>query len=217
LSKEQIAGVDQLPRTLKKLIKDNKIQVQFEDGDLKSHKKYYYAIRDYSDHPILTVDDDIIYPENLVEVLLESQEKNPQSVICTHGHRLLIEDNNIIPYDNWDKETQIMDQPRKDIVPIGCGGVLYPAHCFDGSQVLDTAIIEKTCRQADDLWLKSQAAMNGHTTVKVSTYPYFFFIDIIIRHNIALTSVNVGKNLNDIQFANIKNEYPELIEALKER
>ena len=31
--------------------------------DLKAHKKYYYAFKEYPDDIVITVDDDVIYPQ----------------------------------------------------------------------------------------------------------------------------------------------------------
>lgn len=44
--------------------------------DLKSHKKYYYAMKDNPDAIVITVDDDIIYPESMLEKLLKTHQKH---------------------------------------------------------------------------------------------------------------------------------------------
>ena len=208
LSKKQFDEIDNLPSTLKKIAKDELVEIRFVDGDIRSHKKYYYAVEEYPDHPILTIDDDIIYPENLIEVLLNTAGKWPGAVCCTHAHKVIISDNHLAPYSVWDQETQEVDTVQAGIVPIGCGGVLYPPHCFDGTEVLEMSKFLSICPLADDLWLKCHSLLNGHEAVKSGYYPYWVFSDIIILRNKSLTTENVRKNQNDVQINSLLENYP---------
>ena len=40
--------------------------------DIKSHKKYYYTMKDYRNYAIITLDDDIYYPSDVIVSLYES-------------------------------------------------------------------------------------------------------------------------------------------------
>lgn len=216
LSKEQFCDSNSLPKTLKKLAENDLFNIEFVEGDIRSHKKYYYAIRDYSDHPVVTIDDDIIYPENLIEVLLNLHDDFPNAVCCTHAHGITKEKDNLLPYDKWDKETQTMNVPSIEVVPIGCGGVLYPPHCFNETDILNRGLFAELCPLADDLWLKVQCLRNGVLSVKSNKYPYWTFSQIIIPKNISLKSLNVGGGENDKQLLRLLERYPDIKKMLIE-
>ena len=57
LSKEQFPDQN-LPESLKKEI-DDFFVVRFVEGDIRSHKKYYYVSKEYPDSYIILIDDDI--------------------------------------------------------------------------------------------------------------------------------------------------------------
>lgn len=52
-----------IPQKLKDL-ETYGVEFRFCD-DLKSHKKYFYALQEYKDYCIITTDDDVIYPEEI--------------------------------------------------------------------------------------------------------------------------------------------------------
>ena len=81
LSKEQFKSNDELPKTLKKYSKDV-VEIKMVDGDIRSHKKYWYSVKEYCDSPIILVDDDIIYDSHLVEDLENVTLHNNKVVAC---------------------------------------------------------------------------------------------------------------------------------------
>ena len=216
LSKEQFSEIDDLPNSLVRLTNNDNFEIHFVDDDIRSHKKYYYAVRDYADKPIITIDDDIIYPEDLIEILLKTAQKHPKTVCCIHAHRIIKKDRNIVPYSEWDHETQLVETVLPEIVPIGCGGVLYPAGCFTGTGVLDANLFKEICPLADDLWLKCHSLLNGFDAVKTGRYKYWVFSDLIISHDKSLTTENVGNRKNDIQLEALIATFPELGKRLIE-
>ena len=57
----------QLPKPLVDLCTQyDCFEIHFCDDDLKPHKKYYYAMQDFPDAALITVDDDVIYPNTMV-------------------------------------------------------------------------------------------------------------------------------------------------------
>lgn len=215
LSKEQFSDIDALPKKLKYMAQSHKIKIEFCDGDLKSHKKYYYAMKDRSDKTIITVDDDIVYPEDLIECLLKCSEKFPDTVCCTVAHRMKINGNSIGPYNSWEKNCQIIEKPKMDLLAVGCGGVLYPPHTFDLKRLLDKESISTLCPYADDLWLKSNEVLNEKKTVKIGKYTKFVFVGIVIWKNQTLTKKNVIDNGNDRQMQKILERNPTVLEKVK--
>lgn len=56
----------------------------------------------YPESIIITVDDDIYYPDNLLEKLVESYKKFPHAVSCLRGHTIKIEkDGKFASYAEW--------------------------------------------------------------------------------------------------------------------
>ncbi len=152
LAKEQFPD-EEIPNDLKCLQNDC-FNIIYCDNDLKPHKKYFYAMQDYSDSIIITVDDDVFYPLTLIEDLLESYKKHPQAISCMRGHTIkTYDEETYAPYHKWSKTDKIVKKPSILILPTGVGGVLYPPKCLPKETFNENAIKE-ICLYTDDLWLK---------------------------------------------------------------
>ena len=66
LSNEQFETVDD---KILNSIKKQGVNVKLVDGDMRSHKKYLYAFKEYPEDIVITVDDDIIYDKYLISDL----------------------------------------------------------------------------------------------------------------------------------------------------
>ena len=151
-------GEKDLPRKLINL-KEKGLSINFCD-DLRPHKKYYYTMKDNPDSYIVTVDDDIFYPENLVELLMATSEKYPDTVVCTWGHEFIPDEKgDVYSADKW-VYSRKGTQPSYALIPTGVGGVLYPPHCLS-DEVFNKDSIVDCCLNADDLWLKAMALLNN--------------------------------------------------------
>ena len=214
LEKNQFINGDlSLPSKLLEL-KTNGLTIEYCD-DLGPHKKYYYAMRRYPDNWILTVDDDILYPSTLLEELINCAESNPQCICCTWGHEITFDSNgNVNPYKEWYKGTSGLTMPSYRLIPVGCGGVLYPPH-FLSKEVFNSDAINKLCPKTDDLWLKAMALKNGVPAVRINKPPLIFY-SIIKTQKGGLYFENTEKQKNDISLSNILKQYPEITNALKE-
>lgn len=56
------------------------IEYKHRNLGLKPHGKYFYAMQEFPNDIIITVDDDIIYPPKLIESLMKTHEKYFQSL-----------------------------------------------------------------------------------------------------------------------------------------
>lgn len=133
--------------------------------DLKPHNKYYYVMQKYRDDIIITVDDDVIYPENLIELLVASYLKFPFAVSAgrAHGIRVGI-DGYPIEYIRWDWEAQQYNKPSFRLMATGVGGVLYPPYCMN-NELFCKKTICKYCLLQDDVWLKCMQLLAGTPVV----------------------------------------------------
>lgn len=191
LSKEQFPnGKDKLPKKLLKL-REKGLDIRFVADDLRPHKKYYYALKEFPDNIIVTVDDDILYSPKLVSSLINSHLKYPDCVICNRGIILKRD-----LYKNW-KSNKIFGEKRSEIMPTGIGGVLYPAHIFDDTPIHDIEAIKQTCLNGDDLWLNFMTRIREHKVVQTGFKTGL--VTILSSQDSALYKKNVGEDRNDQQ------------------
>ena len=120
--------VCKLPKNLIDFIKDNNIEVIVCDKDIKQHKKYFYVMQKYRDLPVITVDDDMIYRDNLVEDLYKTYLENQDAIVCGRCDRIAIDENGkTLSYDYWKQMIDISNCKDDDLFGVGCGGILYPS------------------------------------------------------------------------------------------
>lgn len=145
------------------------LRIERNVKDLKSHKKYFYAVQEYSENLIITVDDDVMYDDRLIEDLYAEHLKYPGTVICRRGHRMTKRDGKIAPYDLWEGCVKTV-MPEKGICATGVGGVLYPCGKYREA-FLDERGIRKSALYGDDLWLKAIELMWGISTYAIGELP----------------------------------------------
>lgn len=206
LAKEQFPmGENELPKKLLAL-KKNGLEIRFCE-DLRPHKKYYYTMKENPECYVITADDDVFYPENLVESLMNTSKVYPDTVICTLGVRITLDDSgDVFSADRWnyiDGGTE----PTYAVMPTGIGGVLYPPHVLS-EEVFDKDALTKLCLNADDLWLKAMALLNAKKTVKIDG-PAKTFFTILKTQKSGLYYDNALEDKNSIAWKNIMEAYPE--------
>ena len=144
--------IEYLTDELKEMINNNIIELIISDIDLKSHKKYYYAMKKYRDHAIITIDDDIIYTNDLIESLYNSYVKNPNCIHARHVHKIMIKNSTILPYDKWLKEYTFELEPSFYLFAILGAGTLFPPNILN---ISDDNINEiHKCITSDDIYIK---------------------------------------------------------------
>lgn len=213
LAEEQFPGKeDNLPKKLVKM-KNRGLEIKFCD-DLRPHKKYYYTMKENPDDIVVTVDDDMLYPENMLEQLWNAHEKHPDTVVCQYAHRITLDENGSIkPYQEWESCYGESTDPDMRILPVGCGGVLYPPHCLD-DRIFNKEQIKSLCLQMDDLWLKSMALLKG-TKAAICDEGSQIYFDITGTKKSGLQHVNAGQNKNDEAMIAIIREYPEILKVVR--
>lgn len=203
LAKEQFNGIESLPKRLLDLTKRG-LTIRFCD-DLGPHKKYYYTLKEFSQDIIVTVDDDCFYPENMLEVLMNTHKKYPACICCNRGHLIKRnDDGTVAPFKQW-VNYMGFTEPTHLMCQIGVSGVLYPPNSLS-LEVFDEESIRNRCFFTDDLWLKVMAIRNNTRVVKTPDFNSEF---IIIRNtqDKALFKINVGENRNDRELKAILEKY----------
>ena len=136
------------------------LDIRYGCENLKGHKKYFWALREFADSCVITVDDDVMYPSDVVESLLAAHERYPDAVVARRVHRMVARNGRLAPYAEWDFQWHESDFPRDDLLATGVGGILYPPQCFS-AQAFDLGPIARTGLGNDDLWLKANEVIEG--------------------------------------------------------
>lgn len=188
---------EELPKNLLKLKRNRVFDIRWVEDDLAPHKKYFYAMQEYPELPVIITDDDVIYEKKMVEKLMNSYRAFPDCISCMRANLITFKPNGELrSYDGWSMDYRIlMDIPSYQLMPTGVGGVLYPPHSIP-QEAFSAAAIKSTCLYADDLWLKFFAVLNGYPTVIPRDFSGYK--EIAGTQDTALWRMNVHKNNNDV-------------------
>lgn len=200
-------GDEQFPfreKTLPKSLLDLKsagLEIEFCE-DIKAHKKYFFAFQKYPDNLIVTVDDDVIYPRNFLNILFKSHREYPDCIIANRVRYMELENMSFKPYREWTiNRVGRTKGPSKNIFSTGVGGVLYQPKFFQKS-FFDLEGIRKTKCINDDIWLKAGQIKNNIPVFFTNIY-YKQFIEIPESQNESLFKTNVFESDNDRQIKEV--------------
>lgn len=92
---------------------------------LKPHKKYLYAMREFPECNIITVDDDLVYSADLVESLMKQHSRNEGCICARRVHKITFDESGELkPYMSWKYEYREAKEPSLLLFATG-GGVEY--------------------------------------------------------------------------------------------
>ncbi len=206
LAKEQFPdGMNSLPKDLIALQKRG-LSIKWCD-DLRSHKKYYFAMQEYPEDIVVTVDDDLYYDADMIERLYGAYQKHPGCVCAMRCHLVKFDKTGSVrPYKQWTiEQSALVDVPSKALFPTSGAGTLYPPHALD-EHVFDREMSMGRCRDADDVWLKTMQNLKQTPAVQVVPYRALKYVES--TQDEALCSVNVDGGGNDVQIANMLTAFP---------
>jgi glycosyltransferase involved in cell wall biosynthesis/GR25 family glycosyltransferase involved in LPS biosynthesis len=115
-----------------------------------------------SDAPIVTCDDDTIYPPHWLRTLVE-EHKHSRGIVAFRGHTMTLHNGVLTNYDVW------LKQPKANFsmlnLPTGKDGVFYRPSLLDRG-VLDLETALRLAPTADDLWFKIHSLL-AFTPVRI--------------------------------------------------
>lgn len=151
-----------LPEKVKKL--DGKgIHIK-TTNDILSYKKIIPTLQEAPQAYVITVDDDLCYPEGLVKHLVNGAKKYPGYAIANRSHLVVLGSGNVIqPYQEWKHLCWDNQNPEYNFLT-GAGGVLYPPNIFY-KDVLDQKTFMELVPRADDVWLYWMLRLNGKSVM----------------------------------------------------
>lgn len=162
LSKEQFPSAEDVPMSLRKL-EGEIFKIRFVDGDIRSHKKYYYVAKDFPNDYVFLIDDDTYYASTLLHRTWEEHLKHPEAVICNYGYRMSYKtDGHIDNYNSW-AECYEYSAEKNLFFGSGGGTLFRPIDLYKDLTNLDKAI--ELTPTADDIWLNAMTRLAGRNIV----------------------------------------------------
>jgi hypothetical protein len=147
-----------LPRALVGL-QARGLEVKYVDN-FGPHTKYFPYVASEPQHtrPLVTADDDVIYPRDWLERLLDAHLAQPAYVHCYRARRVVLDGSTLAPYNSWGFDTT--GAPSLLNFATGVAGVIYPPAMLQRLKECGDAF-RAVCPKADDLWLHVIAIRNG--------------------------------------------------------
>lgn len=205
LSKEEFPSKECLPKRLLKL-QERGLIINLREGNLMSHKKYYYTLLEYPNDHLVTIDDDIIYPSDFIASLLKGHQQYPNTVISRFAFKLKYDKKGeLLPYEFW--SSVMINQPVSpsfDVFFGSGGGTFFPAKIL-GEEAKNISLAMAKCKFADDVWLNTMCRLNGKKVAVVDSL--FSFLSIMNLDNFRLSSINNAQNQNNVQIADLVKHY----------
>ncbi len=168
--------------------------------DVGPHTKLLYALKEFPDHRLITIDDDIVYPVNMIQSLLAGHEKFPDAIVANwarelsfdaNGEVLGIRKGRLLTPPTLESDIEQAEEFKHvatlEAFPYGTSGVLYPPGCFD-ELVFDERAFHRLCPKEDDIWFKACSILKGTkvVTTNLGTNPVHHCLsgsqDISLRH-----------------------------------
>lgn len=163
------------PPSLRRLV-DRGLTVRCSDGNYGPHTKYWGTFLDVegTGKRVVTVDDDMIYPEWFLERLLFISQLRSDIVVCYRAHRMELRDGRLLPYKKWSAvDTSAASHLH---FATGVSGVLYPTGFVSYVVAAGERFMEVSPR-ADDVWLHLCALRSGFQVRQVFTHPRSFAVN----------------------------------------
>jgi O-antigen/teichoic acid export membrane protein len=160
--------------------------------DLGPHKKYAPYVTTGAPGPLVTADDDVLYPRSWLRDLARAHAAAPELVLCHRAHRMLVA-GQAAPYATWPLCRDAT--PGFTVFPTGVSGVLYPDRMLDALREAGTGFVAVAPR-ADDVWLHSVAVRTRTMIRQLTARPRLF--PVVPRTQAgALMQENVQGGRND--------------------
>lgn len=198
IAKRDCPSIESLPVELKRLVARG-LHIELVDEDLRSYKKlvhlYEKYVREGFSLPIVTVDDDRIYPRNFLAEMLKSHQEHPQCTICYRGHLVYCDRDGVFDY-NSSLKRPVPHSAHQELIPTGVGGVLYPLQSLS-KEIADRDSFLKNAPDADDIWFKAVTLKNGFHSIMVHNEKKDF-VKISYAYSHGLHHTNVRENKNNL-------------------
>jgi hypothetical protein len=160
-----------LPDKYDMFIKRADVEIHWCEKDMKSYNKFLYVTKEYPNEIVILLDDDIYYPVNLIEHLLEGHKKWPEAFIASFGQLMTFEEDGTLAsrrfWSAYDNETACKNQPTKWF-NLGTGaGTLYIPNWITSEKFdfFDEDLISEEVPTNDESWFNIARIINERDVV----------------------------------------------------
>lgn len=197
-----------IPNDLQLMIDNGIVELIVAEQDLGPHLKYFYCMKKYRDFPIITVDDDFIYPDDTIENLVSYYNKFKNSIIA---RRTFVINKELNYRKMLNAGISRIHEPSFLNFATGCGGILYPPNILKITDDYISDILDM--KYDDDFYLK---ALETRLGLKVVSSLYNKNCDGVFKlvwdegiQTIALWNKNIVKSQDNLQ--KYKKEFEECL------
>ncbi len=201
LAEDEFRNV-RLPERLKEQQKRG-LEICYCDN-LRSYKKFYYTAKKYPNDYIVTADDDIIYTEDMLEILVKTYRKNPGNVVCHRSHYIQKHGGRLRLYNQWihyEERRHMKEIPSFQNFFTSGAGTLIPIFRLR-KEILNRDAFMELVPYADDVWLNFCAWKSGIRTVNTKGI-CGHLISIERSSDKGLSCINVIYGKNDEQIERV--------------
>ena len=202
LSENQFPKKSCIPQSLTNLISD-KFEIRLVSGDIRSHKKYYYAFNEFPSSLVMLVDDDIFYPSTMLDELYRDRNKyGGEGVVVGRWGNVIAHDERggLLPYLKW----RPVENENEDNQFFGSGGgtLLRAENLYE--DCLNIELARKLAPLADDVWLNAMCRLKG-LRIHIKRQQ---ILPVLNRNPCNLSKENNGENnMNDVQINAVQDYY----------
>jgi hypothetical protein len=193
---------------------DVRISINKVEDKWKSCNKLLPVLKLFPDDIIITVDDDIFYPNDCIGTLMRQYVETPDCIIAQETNPIVIENEKIKFINMFD--VKLMQKSWSKYLS-GC--CLFPPHVFDGSNVFDwDKMMEVTNGTHDELWFWINSTLNGVRVIGLN-YIWTFEFDVITKwkdDEFKLSNININEGKAEVYLEKINEIYgKELLKMLR--
>lgn len=144
-----------------------------------SYAKLLPTLKSFPLAHIVTIDDDVFYPRDFLERLIETHESQPKSIIANVIMQMT-RDNKGNPQGirKWPYVSSTeSSKDWHDLFFEGFGGVFYPAGCLP-QETTDEALFKQLSPTADDIWFNAMARIID-TPIQICNRSPFNFLTAV--------------------------------------
>lgn len=191
------AAFSRLPRPLRRLRRRG-LEIRLSEN-FGPHTKYFPFIEasDSFTGPLVTADDDTIYPRFWLERLVQEHRRTPDAVVCYRARRITASADALDPYEQWDFSRSA--EPSWLHFATAVSGVIHPVAMLDELKRRGRAF-QSVCPDADDVWMHHTALAAG-IPIRLIDGESRTFPLLEGTQEVALWYVNVSEGRNDAQIA----------------
>lgn len=147
-----------LPETLQRL-QSAGLEIYYAPN-IGPHQKYFRFIQQNNcfDQPLVTADDDVIYPTDWLKGLVQAYQANPSAIHCYRAYRMRLRNGKFIAHNDWHESKD--NEPSHLNQITGVSGVIYPPEFLE---YLKTKVnqFQSVSPTSDDIWLTVNALRSG--------------------------------------------------------